>query len=147
LEASPLHYLGPLPVSISFRVATTTESLVDFADMNPATFDEHFPGAPRDGELRRQCLRAGSAIGARLYKLVSPDELMPAYTARELIAIMLVMGESRKATEAEIIKRARNLPFLCRVLAEGTTEEKEGVETLLVGIWLSCWMMRHGRSV
>ena len=100
--------------------------------MNPATFDEHFPGAPGDDELRRQCLRSGSAIGASLYKLGLSDELMPACTARDLIVIMLVMGELRKATETKIIKHARNLPYLCRVLAEGTPAEKEGVETLLV---------------
>jgi hypothetical protein len=71
-------------------------------------------------------------MGAFLQELVPLDESMPAYTAREMNAIMLVMGESQKAVEADIIERARNLPYLRRVLAKGTAEEKEDVEALLL---------------
>jgi hypothetical protein len=127
LKASPPRSLDPTLASLE----TTPKLLFEPAKMDPDAFAARFPGAPSDGELRRQSLQPGSTIGACLHELMSLNESMPAHTAREMIAIILVMSESPKAKEAEIIERARDLPYLRRVLAEGTTEEKEDMEHLL----------------
>jgi hypothetical protein len=99
--------------------------------MDLDTFDKHFPGALSYSELCKQILKHGSTIGHCLHKMMALNESMPAHTAREMITIILIMRESRKATKAQITERARNLSYLRRMFAEGTAEERKDVKDLL----------------
>ncbi|EDU50208.1 hypothetical protein PTRG_07289 [Pyrenophora tritici-repentis Pt-1C-BFP] len=56
------------------------------------------------------------------------------FEASEIIAIVLLMGRSRKATEDQILGRARNLPYFHRCLETGSDFERQTISHLILCI-------------
>jgi hypothetical protein len=97
-------------------------------------FGSTFLGTPKDSEMRKQVLRLGSVVGDYLLDLLSLDKSMPVFTAREIITIILVMQKTRKATEDQILDRAKSFPYVRRVILDGSVAQQENVVQLLTDI-------------
>jgi hypothetical protein len=98
-------------------------------------FDKSLPGAPPDGEFRAQVLRSNSLLDAFLHEMLFlGDKRIAGGKTQEMIAVILMMNKSRKATKAEILQSATKLPYIQRALLQSKTTEKAHAAQLLSDI-------------
>jgi hypothetical protein len=70
------------------------------------------PGAPAGGKFREEVLKPGSLLDGLLHDVLFMKDKAIALTTAQIIAAILMMDKSRKATRAQIFERISNLPYI-----------------------------------
>ena len=91
-------------------------------------------GAPEGGEFHEQALDHESTMGDAVYRFLNEHRHDLRWNVVECITILLLGFEDRKATKTQLLRKARALPWIHRMLNKGTRDEELQAEDVLEAI-------------